>query len=112
MLYVKNPDGVTRGRQRDGITAIQKLNQLRNNLVEDREISTRISQYEMAFRMQASVPKLIDTSDEPKHVLDLYGTKGADGSFAANCLLARRLADRGVRSVSYTHLTLPTRDLV
>ena len=99
VLYVKNPDGVTRGRQRDVITAIQKLNQLRNNLVEDREISTRISQYELAFRMQASVPKLIDISDEPKHVLDLYGTKGGDGSFAANCLLARRLAERGVRFV-------------
>ena len=103
VLYVKNPDGVTRGRQRDVITAIQKLNQLRNNLVEDREISTRISQYELAFRMQASVPKLIDISDEPKHVLDLYGTKGGDGSFAANCLLARRLAERGVRFVQLYH---------
>ena len=103
VLYVKNPAGVTRGRQRDVITAIQKLNQLRNDLVEDREISTRISQYELAFRMQASVPKLIDISDEPKHVLDLYGTKGGDGSFAANCLLARRLAERGVRFVQLYH---------
>ena len=103
VLYVNNPAGVTRNRQRDVITAIQKLNRLRNDLVEDQEISTRISQYEMAFRMQASVPKLIDISDEPKHVLDLYGTKGSDGSFAANCLLARRLAERGVRFVQLYH---------
>ena len=103
VLYVKNPAGVTRERQRDVITAVQQLNQLRNELVQDQEISTRISQYEMAFRMQASVPKLIDISDEPKHVLDLYGTKGSDGSFAANCLLARRLVERGVRFVQLYH---------
>src|SRR5690606_40125014 len=60
------------------------------------EIATRIAAYETAFRMQASVPELIDISDEPQHVLDLYGTRGADGSFAGNCLLARRLAERGV----------------
>ena len=103
VLYVKNPAGVTRQRQRDVITAIGKLNQLRNELVDDQEIATRISQYEMAFRMQTSVPQLVDISDEPKHVLDLYGTKGSDGSFAANCLLARRLAERGVRFVQLYH---------
>jgi hypothetical protein len=103
VLYVKNPPGVTRTRQRDIVNAVQQLNRFRNSLVDDPEISTRISQYEMAFRMQASVPGLVDVSDEPKHVLDLYGTKGADGSFAANCLLARRLAERGVRFVQLYH---------
>ena len=103
VLYVKNPPGVNRTRQRDIVNAVQQLNRFRNSLVDDPEISTRISQYEMAFRMQASVPGLVDVSDEPKHVLDLYGTKGADGSFAANCLLARRLAERGVRFVQLYH---------
>ena len=103
VLYVKNPPGVTRKRQRDIVRAVQQLNRFRNDLVDDPEIATRISQYEMAFRMQASVPGLVDVSDEPKHVLELYGTKGADGSFAANCLLARRLAERGVRFIQLYH---------
>jgi uncharacterized protein (DUF1501 family) len=72
-------------------------------VVDDPEISTRISQYEMAFRMQTSVPGLMDLSGEPQKVLDLYGTRGADGSFAANCLLARRLAERGVRFIQLYH---------
>jgi arylsulfatase A-like enzyme len=71
--------------------------------VDDPEIATRISQYEMAFRMQTSVPELMDLSREPKEVLDLYGTKGGDGSFSANCLLARRLAERGVRFIQLYH---------
>ena len=103
VLYVNNPPGITRTRQRDVVDAVQQLNQLRNTLVDDPEIATRISQYEMAFRMQASVPGLVDISDEPKHMLDLYGTKGSDGSFAANCLLARRLAERGVRFIQLYH---------
>ena len=65
----------------------------------DPEIQTRINAYEMAFRMQASVPELMDLSREPQHVLDMYGTQGSDGSYAANCLLARRLAERGVRFI-------------
>ncbi|MDP7134078.1 MAG: DUF1501 domain-containing protein, partial [Planctomycetota bacterium] len=64
---------------------------------------TRIAQYELAFRMQTSVPELMDLSDEPQHILDMYGAKGADGSFAANCLLARRLAERGVRFIHLYH---------
>ena len=72
-------------------------------MVDDPEIATRIAQYEMAFRMQTSVPELIDIADEPKHILDMYGTEGADGSFAANCLLARRLAERGVRFIQLYH---------
>jgi membrane-anchored protein YejM (alkaline phosphatase superfamily) len=71
--------------------------------VEDPEIATRISQYEMAFRMQAAVPELIDIKDEPQHVLDLYGCEPGDGSFASNCLLARRLAERGVRFIQLYH---------
>jgi uncharacterized protein (DUF1501 family) len=66
-------------------------------------VATRISQYEMAFQMQASVPGLMDLSGEPQSVLEMYGTKGADGSFAANCLLARRLAERGVRFIQLYH---------
>src|SRR5205807_7993555 len=70
---------------------------------DDPEIATRITQYEMAFRMQTSVPGLMDVSTEPREVLDLYGTRGGDGSFAANCLLARRLAERGVRLIQLYH---------
>ena len=103
MLYLNRPTGVTSGRQRDVVTAVQELNRLYDNLVDDPEISTRINQYEMAFRMQTSVPELMDLSDEPQKVLDLYGTKGADGSFASNCLLARRLAERGVRFIQLYH---------
>ena len=74
-----------------------------NQTLKDPEIEARISQYEMAFRMLMSVPELVDFSDEPKHITDLYGTKGADGTFAANCLLARRLAERGVRFIQLYH---------
>jgi hypothetical protein len=103
VLYLRNPAGVDADRQRDVIDAVQSLNRARNDLVDDPEIATRIQQYEMAFRMQASVPKLMDVSDEPAHVLEEYGTKGSDGTFAANCLLARRLAERGVRFIQLYH---------
>jgi hypothetical protein len=103
VLYVSNPKGVTAKRQGDVVAAVQSLNRIQNESVDDPEIATRISQYEMAFRMQTSVPALMDTRDEPRHILDLYGTKGGDGSFAANCLLARRLAERGVRFVQLYH---------
>jgi hypothetical protein len=101
--YVSNPAGVDSARQRDLIDAINELNRLRNEEVDNPEIETRIRQYELAFRMQTSVPELMDISKEPQHVLDMYGTKGADGSFAANCLLARRLAERGVRFIHLYH---------
>ncbi len=101
--YLSNPPGVTPTRQRDVIDTIATLNQLRDSQVRNPEIATRIAQYEMAFRMQTSVPELMDFSNEPQHVLDMYGTQGADGSFAANCLLARRLAERGVRFIHLYH---------
>ncbi|MBI84254.1 MAG: sulfatase [Planctomycetaceae bacterium] len=103
VLYVGNPAGVTRERQRRIVGAVNKLNELRDDVVDNPEIATRITQYEMAFKMQASVPGLIDISGESQETLDLYGTKGADGSFAANCLLARRLAERGVRFIQLYH---------
>ena len=101
--YVRNPDGVERSRQRRVVDAIQQLDKIRNESVENPEIATRISQYEMAFQMQASVPGLMDYSDEPANILEMYGAKGLDGSFAANCLLARRMAERGVRFIHLYH---------
>jgi hypothetical protein len=101
--YIRNPAGVSEELQEDMIDSIGKLNRLRNEAVDDPEIATRISQYEMAFRMQTSVPELMNLSDEPAHILELYGTQGSDGSFAANCLLARRLAERGVRFIQLYH---------
>ena len=101
--YLNTPPGVNRNRQEDLVGAIRELNELRQESTNNPEIATRISQYEMAFRMQTSVPELMDLSDEPQHILDMYGTRGADGSFAANCLLARRLAERGVRFIHLYH---------
>jgi hypothetical protein len=103
VLYVSNPKGVSPNQQRDVVDAIQSLNSLAEKRLEDPEIATRIRQYELAFRMQASVPELMDVSNEPQHVVDLYGTRGGDGSFASNCLLARRLAERGVRFIQLYH---------
>ena len=103
VLYVGNPKGVPNKRQRDIVSTVQELNRIHDKVVDDPEISTRISQYEMAFRMQTSVPGLVDISDESAKTLELYGTKGADGSYAANCLLARRLAERGVRFIQVYH---------
>ena len=103
VLYVNRPAGVSAGQQRDVVQAAEKLNRLEGDAVRDPEIATRIAQYELAFKMQTSVPELVDISDEPQHVLDLYGTTGADGTFAANCLLARRLAERGVRFIQLYH---------
>lgn len=103
VLYVGSPSGVSLRRQRDVISAVQELNRIGNEEFQDPEIETRIAQYELAFKMQTSVPELMDISDEPKHVLEMYGTQGADGSFASNCLLARRLAERGVRFIQLYH---------
>ncbi len=103
VLYVKSPQGVDGQKQRDVVDTVRELNELQGKLVDDPEVQTRIAQYEMAFKMQTSVPGLMDLSKEPKDVLDLYGTKGGDGSFAANCLLARRLAERGVRFIHLYH---------
>jgi hypothetical protein len=101
--YIRRPEGVDALRQRDVVDAVQALNRLQEQGMHDPEIDTRVSQYELAFRMQASVPGLMDLSGEPKKVLEMYGTQGADGSFAANCLLARRLAERGVRFIQLYH---------
>ncbi len=103
VLYVSRPKGVDAARQRDVVSTARALNQLQDAIVDDPEIATRIAQYEMAFQMQMSVPELMDTSNETKETLDLYGTSGADGSFAGNCLLARRLAERGVRFMQLYH---------
>jgi hypothetical protein len=101
--YAGNPAGITPGRQRDVVDAVQALNGIHREAIDDDEVATRIGQYEMAFRMQTSVPGLVDISDEPQHILDAYGVKGADGSFGFNCLLARRLAERGVRFIQLYH---------
>tara|TARA_B110000467_G_scaffold49881_1_gene45735 strand:+ start:6984 stop:8432 length:1449 start_codon:yes stop_codon:yes gene_type:complete len=101
--YVRSAPGVNREQQRGFVETLGKLNRLRNERVANPEIDTRIAQYELAFRMQASVPELMDFSGEPQHVLDTYGVKGMDGSFAANCLLARRLAERGTRFIHLYH---------
>ena len=101
--YVRSAPGVNREQQRGLVETLGKLNRLRNERVANPEIDTRIAQYELAFRMQASVPELMDFSGEPQHVLDAYGVKGMDGSFAANCLLARRLAERGTRFIHLYH---------
>ena len=102
--YVGSPDGVCQSTQRQVIDEIQRLNGTLRDKRVDPEIETRISQYEMAFRMQSSVPELSDMRDEPQHILDLYGVKQpGDGSFASNCLLARRMLERGVRFVQLYH---------
>ena len=101
--YLRNPDGITEARQRRLIDAVRELNSIQNEVVHNPEVDARIASYEMAFRMQSSVPELTDLSQEPQHVLDMYGAKGADGSFGANCLLARRMAERGVRFIQLYH---------
>ena len=101
--YVGFPQGVSADDQQNVVETISGLNRLNPHLADDPEIATRIAQYEMAFRMQTSVPGLLDVSDEPAHVFDMYGTEGGDGTFASNCLLARRLAERGVRFIQLYH---------
>ena len=101
--YVSNPPGVDAERQRDVVDAVGALNRMRDAEMQNPAIAARTSQYELAFRMQSSVPGLTDISDEPEHVLKAYGVSGADGSFGYNCLLARRLAERGVRFVHLYH---------
>ena len=101
--YLGNPAGVSRGTQEADIRAINVLNRQHDALVRDPEIATRIAQYEMAFRMQASVPELTDLRGESAATLEMYGCVPGDGSFASNCLLARRLAERGVRFIQLYH---------
>ena len=103
VMYLTNPPGVSRNAQGGDVDAIAALNLHRDKVVADPEVATRIAQYEMAFKMQASVPKLMDVSAEDPKTLALYGCVPGDGSFAANCLLARRLAERGVRFIQLYH---------
>ncbi|MFM7606414.1 MAG: DUF1501 domain-containing protein, partial [Prosthecobacter sp.] len=103
VLYLTSPDGVTRARQGADVAAINALNKQHAALCDDPEIATRIAQYEMAFQMQASVPELMDIRPEGPKTLELYGCTPGDGSFASNCLLARRLAERGTRFIQLYH---------
>jgi len=105
VLYLSNPAGIDSGARRAMLDGVGQLNRLAADSVGDPEIDTRIAQYEMAFRMQTSVPELTDLSGESKETLDLYGIKddGVDGGYARNCLLARRMAERGVRFIQLMH---------
>jgi len=104
VLFLSNPEGVSRELRRDQLDLVAEFNRRAAARTGDPEIETRIAQYEMAFRMQASVPSLIDLSTETSATLALYGPDATrPGSFAANCLLARRLAERGVRFVQLYH---------
>jgi len=104
VLYVQNPDGVSSGSRRTMLDALARLNQRGFERMGDPEIQTRIAQYEMAFRMQTSVPELVDLSGEPASVLEMYGPEvKKSGTFAASALLARRLVERGVRAVQLLH---------
>jgi hypothetical protein len=103
VLFVSNPDGVTADDRRGTITTINDLNRLHHQDVADPEIQTRIAAYELAYRMQTSVPELTDLSKEPASIHALYGTEPGKASFANNCLLARRLVERGVRFIQLYH---------
>ena len=104
VLYLNDPAGMNRAVRREVLDGVKELNELKHREFGDPEILTRIAQYEMAYRMQASVPELADFSKEPKSVLEMYGPDVTrQGSFAYNCLMARRLAERGVRHVQLFH---------
>lgn len=103
VLYIRNPKGIDTAAQKSTIAAVNSLNKLQYDELKDPEIQTRIAQYELAFEMQASVPDLVDVSKEPKSVLEAYGATPGDGSFASNCLLARKLAEKGVRFIQLYH---------
>ena len=103
VLYLGNPSGVSPTQQGADVAAINDLNRQHQSLMDDPEIATRIAQYELAFQMQSSVPGLMEIHNEPKETLELYGCTPGDGSFASNCLLARRLAQKGVRFIQLYH---------
>jgi hypothetical protein len=103
ILDLKNPPGVSDRQQREFVDAVKELNGLRNQTVNDPEIQTRIAAYETAYQMQSSAPELMDLSQEDKKTLELYGAEAGKPSFAANCILARRLVERGVRFVQIYH---------
>jgi len=99
ILYLTDPAGMSRQARRDSLNALDKLNEIEAKEYRDPETQTRISQYELAYRMQISVPEVMDISKESQQTLDMYGAKPGQGSFANNCLLARRLVEQGVRYV-------------
>lgn len=104
VLDIADPPGVSRDLRRKMIDVVNQLNEIKFAQAGDAQIQTRIAQYELAYRMQASVPELIDLSDEPKHILELYGPDAKKpGTYGYNCLLARRLAERGVRFIQLYH---------
>jgi hypothetical protein len=105
VLYLSNPPGVDDASRRRMLDGVDQLNELAKQSFGDPEINTRIAQYEMAYRMQSAVPELTDLSGETKETLELYGIddKGTDGGYARNCLLARRMVERGVRFVQLMH---------
>jgi len=101
--YIANPPGVSWENQKRVVDAVRSLNQQRSQVAPDRELTARITQYELAFQMQRSIPELMDWSDEPQHAREMYGVESFDGSFAANCLMARRLVERGSRFIQLYH---------
>ena len=104
VLFLSDPPGFNQSDRRHYLDDLAAMNRIQHEELGDPEIETRIAQYEMAFRMQTSVPELTDFSSEPEHVFDLYGPESRQpGTYAANCLLARRLAERGVRSIQLFH---------
>jgi hypothetical protein len=103
VLFLSNPKGVTETMQRDTLDALKQLNEERLDVVGDPEIASRINSFELAYRMQKTAPEVMDISREPQHVLDMYGAKPGEASYANNCLLARRLIESGVRFVQLFH---------
>lgn len=104
VLYLSNPKGMSRKMRRGALDDLATLNQMQYEQIQDPEILTRIAQYEMAYKMQTSVPELTDINSEPKHILDMYGPSVTErGTFAYNCLMARRLVERGTRFVQVMH---------
>jgi hypothetical protein len=103
VLYLSNPKGVDDRLQRESLETLRELNEMRLDVMGDPEIATRINSFEMAYRMQASAPDVMDIANEPQHVLDMYGAEPGKPSFANSCLLARRLVERGVRFVQLFH---------
>ena len=103
VLYLSDPEGMSRDIRRSSIDAINRINQMQHEEVGDPEILSRISQYEMAFRMQMSVPEAMNIEQEPEYIHQMYGTEPGKASYANNCLLARRLVERGVRFVQLFH---------
>jgi uncharacterized protein (DUF1501 family) len=118
VLYLTNPEGVSTDQRRASLDALKDLNELNLQTAGDPEIATRIASYEMAYKMQTSVPDLADISKEPESIHKMYGTEPGKKSFANNCLLARRMVERGVRFVQLyhrgwdTHGTSPNTDIV